>query len=56
MSETRNSSKVQVRAKIQELIMDNTRSAIGRFHAKELNERGLVDDLIKHFDIKPRKN
>ncbi len=49
-------SQVQIRAKIQELIMENTRSAIGRFHSKELNEKGLVNDLLKSFDISIKKN
>lgn len=47
--------QAQIRAKVQELIVENTRPAIGRFHAKELNEKGLVNDLFKHFDLTPKK-
>jgi hypothetical protein len=43
-------SKMQVRAKIQELIQDNMRPAIGRFDTKELNERGFTDDLVKYIE------
>ena len=57
MSDTKKSvSKGQVRAKIQELINENTRPAIGRFHTKELNESGLINDLVNNFDFTLKKN
>lgn len=43
-------SKMQVRAKIQELIQNNMRPAIGRFDTKELNERGFTDDLVRYIE------
>lgn len=43
-------SKMQVRVKIQELIQENMRPAIGRFDTKELNERGFTDDLVKYIE------
>lgn len=45
------SSQARIRAKIQELISENTRPAIGRFHSKELDEKGLTNDLLKYFNI-----
>jgi hypothetical protein len=48
-------SNGQVRCKVQEILHDNIRPAIGRFHAKELNESGFLNDLFKHFDLTPKK-
>lgn len=52
---TSNTSQVQVRAKVQELLEDNLREPIGRFHCKELNEHGFLNDLFKNFELTPIK-
>lgn len=52
MSDNKQNSDIKVKIKLQEVINDNTRPAIGRFHSKELDERGLIKDLLKKFDIK----
>jgi len=49
-------SEGKVRVKVQEIIADNMRTPIGMFHGKELNERGFINDLFKHFDITPKAN
>jgi hypothetical protein len=56
MSDTKikNSAQTQVRAKLQEIIAENTRPAIGRFHAKEFDESGFISDLLRNFDIKKK--
>ena len=46
----------QIRAKIQELLSDNTRQQIGRFHSKELDESSFVTDLFNTFDITLKKS
>jgi hypothetical protein len=57
MSETKKGvSQMQIRAKIQELIAEHVRPSIGRFHAKELNEKGFVNDLLKKFEITPKES
>lgn len=48
-------STVKVRMEIQKLLEKNMRPATGRFHCKELNETGFVNDLFKSFDIDLKK-
>jgi len=48
-------SQVQIRAKVQTLIEDNMQHANGRFHCKELNEYGFLQDLFKKFTLTPKQ-
>jgi len=50
-----NTSQVQIRAKVQEILGSNLREPIGRFHCKELNEHGFLNDLFKNFELTPIK-
>ena len=50
--EKRKTSPIQIKIKIQEILAEHTRPAIGRFHSKELDEKNFVNDLIKNFEIK----
>lgn len=47
-------SQMKARVKVQEMIEKHTRNAIGRFHAKEFNERLFVDELFKNFTLTPK--
>ncbi len=54
-TKTDKSSEIKVRSRIQELLEDNMRPSIGRFHSKELNESAFVSDLLKNFNITPKQ-
>lgn len=44
-------SPAKIRCELQKIIEDNKRSDIGRFHSVEVNEAGLINDMIKKFNI-----
>lgn len=48
-------SQTQMRVKVQELLQNNLRQAIGMFHSKELNEFCFLNDLFKNFDLTPKQ-
>jgi len=50
------STKMKIRCRLQEILENNTRDAIGSFHSKELNEPELINDIFKFFDLKPKQN
>ena len=47
---------MKIRCRLQEILENNTRDAIGSFHSKELNEPELINDIFKFFDLKPKQN
>jgi len=48
------STKMKIRCKLQDIIEDNTRDAIGDFHSKELNEQEFINDIFKIFELKQK--
>lgn len=48
-------SDTKIRCKLQEIFEDNKRAPIGRFHQKEISESGVINDILKQFDLTPKK-
>lgn len=49
------SSATKVRCKLQEILEDNTRPAIGNFHKTEISESGIINDMMNSFNITIKK-
>lgn len=47
-------SAMKIRVKLQEVLQNNLRSAIGNFHSKEFNETCFMSDLFRNFELKQK--